>query len=468
MMKLLLDDTQMRKYKLLYYLYYNQEVEVTLSRLSELLQVSKKTILADLNEISKKNYILVNKALIKFSMDKGNLKFTFIKNASILEIRQFFFEQSITFKLLNHFFQHPFIKIKEFTESYYYSLSVVYKKINELKKKIKPYGLEIHSEQGRLYLIGLEEKKRSFYGEFYYYVYGSRSSFLDAERDSAKCYFKKIESETPLDGSIFQKEKLSILIAVSLRRMKLFPLEYKKAYRVRDMLVGNRGQEFLEYTYSSYSKKQIKLEHSWMIHLINEVLGPFVLTDDKALLLEGIKKISTIFNFNLVSEDGEEFKRLMIIYYKEKKNDKNYSILSQLSFQNGPVLEISTNVFLNILKTDKCKEELEHALYSVSIEEAASILKISGVSIKKVKIAFVSEYPEEWHKFLYRKVITLELEQFYEWSSYSSKVEVVLTDNNYPFIGKKKNILISPFPSDAEIKNIQKQLVTYINNHCQN
>lgn len=467
-MKLLLDDTQMRKYKLLYYLYYNQEADVTLSRLSELLQVSKKTILADLNEISKKNYILSKKALIKFNMEKGNIEYTFTKNASILEIRQFFFEQSITFKLLNHFFQNPFIKIKEFTENYYYSLSVVYKKINELKKKIKTYGLEIHSEHGRLYLIGQEERKRSFYGEFYYYIYGSRSSFLDDERDSAKYYLKKIESETPLDGSIFQKEKLSILIAVSFRRMKSFPLKYKKIHRVRNTLVGNKGQEFLEYTYANCSKKQIKLEHRWILHLINEVLGPFIVADDKTLLLEGIDKISDIFKFNLVSEGGKEFKRMMIIYYKEKKNNENYSILSQLSFQNGPVLEISTNVFLNILKTENHKEELEHSLYPVSIEETASILKISGVAIKKIKLAFLSEYPEEWHKFLYRKILTLELEQFYEWSNYSPKVDVVLTDNNYPFIGKKKQILISPFPSDTEIKNVQSKLVAYINNHCKN
>ena len=54
-MDLLLDAMQMRKYKLLSYLYYNQGADLSVATLSNVFQVSKKTIVADLIEMEKKS-----------------------------------------------------------------------------------------------------------------------------------------------------------------------------------------------------------------------------------------------------------------------------------------------------------------------------------------------------------------------------------------------------------------------------
>ena len=78
-------------------------------------------------------------------------------------------------------------------------------------------------------------------------------------------------------------------------------------------------------------------------------------------------------------------------------------------------------------------------------------------------MTFVSEYPKVWEKFLYRKILTLEIEQFYKWSDDFTNADIVITDNVYSFIDDKQLLLISPFPSDREIKKVQNQLISYIN-----
>lgn len=104
-MDLLLDAMQMRKYKLLSYLYYNQGADLSVATLSNVFQVSKKTIVADLIEMEKKSTTIANKAVIRIKIDKGNIQFIISKKTSILEIRQYFLEESIAFKLLINLYQ---------------------------------------------------------------------------------------------------------------------------------------------------------------------------------------------------------------------------------------------------------------------------------------------------------------------------------------------------------------------------
>lgn len=465
--KLLLDGMQIRKYKLIYYLYYNQGSEVSIAMLSELFQVSKKTILADIFELGKKNNSLDDRTFITIKVVKSNVEFKFSNKASILEIRQNFFEQSITFKLLNSFYRQSTFKLMDFSSRYYYSLSVVYKKINELKTNLKSYGLAIQSEHGETFLVGDEEKKRIFYSELYYYVYGDRAFFLDPEKKIAQSYFEQIETKKMLNNTHFQKSKkveLCILIAVSLQRMENFPLKKKKKTNFTiNLLMEQRGLLLLTETYPHFSKVQLKLEHQWMISLISDEVDPYLSIKESSLFYEGLSRIATIFQFCLTSQEGKTFKRMMLMYYKEKKRHKKSSSLSLLSFINGPIVDISSNLFLETLIKENRKEEFDYLIYPLSIEECANILKISGIGIKKLKLTFIGEYPAEWEMFLYRKIVTLELEQFYEWSANLSKADIIVADNWYPFIGRKKLLLMSPLPSDGEIKKIQNQLINHLN-----
>lgn len=466
--QMLFSGTQKRKYRLIYYLYYNQGTSLSIRALGEMLQVSKKTILADLMEIGKKNYIISSKVAITIKIDQGNVNFKFSKRASIFVIRQYFIEQSITFKLLNVFYQERSLKLTEFSVTNYYSLSVVYKKINELKLKLKPYGLEIKSESGRLFLIGPEEKKRYFYGELYYYVFGDRNSFLYREKKLAENYLKKIDPK----NDIFQKKKklkLLILIAISFQRMNQFPLSKTTTDGlVLNRIIENSGQLFLENNYPQFSEVQLKIEHNWILHCINDELCPYISTVEKEPFLEALNTIVTIFKFKLESQEGKDFTQLMLTYYKEKTNFGGSALLSCEFMLNESVLDISSNIFLQVLINENRKKKLEDSLYPLTLEECATILKITGVRVQKFKLGFISEYPEEWEHFLYRKILTLEIDHFYEWSEDVSAMDIVLSDNLYSFIGNKKNILISPCPSEQEIKKIQQELIMYINKKCSN
>lgn len=467
-MKLLLDGTQRRKYLLIYYLYYNQGISVSIIALGEMFQVSKKTIIADLMEIGKKNYTLSNKAVITIKIDQGNVDFKFSKKASILVIRQYFIEQSITFKLLNAFYQEPSIKLTEFSLANYYSLSVAYKKINELKLKLKPYGLGIKSENGRLFFIGDEEKKRCFYGELYYYVFGDRNSFLYHEIKLAEKYLNKIDPKNQLLKKR-KKLKLRVLIAVSFQRMNQFPLsKLNNDGLVLNQLVENSGKLFLENYYSDFSKIQLEIEHNWILHCINDEIFPYISIEEKEIFLEGLNKIAAIFKFKLENQEGKGFMQLMLTYYKEKIIWGKSTLLSYELILNESVLDISSNVFLQILINENRKKNLEDSLYPLTLKECATILKITGVGIKKLKLGFISEYPQEWESFLYRKILTLEVDQFYEWSDDFSTMDIVVSDNLYSFIGNKKIILISAFPTEQEIKKVQKELIMYINNEVSN
>lgn len=462
-MELLLDAMQRRKYQLISYLYYNQGTKISIAMLSQKFQVSKKTVLADLMEIGKKNYITPSKTLIMVIIDKGYVDFKFSKKASILVIRQYFIEQSITFKLLNAFYREHFLKLTEFSRMNFYSLSVVYKKVNELKIKLKPYGLEIKSESGRLFFVGDEERKRCFYGELYYYVYGDRKSFLDHEKKLAENYLQKSDAKNQL----FQKKKilkLSILIAVSFQRMNKFMLsETNTTSFISDSVIEEQGQLFLESKYPHFSSKQLKIENNWILNCIHNELSPCIPTKEKDSLLEGLNEVAAIFKFKLFSQEGKSFTQLMFTYYKEKRNWEKSRILSYEFLKNEAFFDISSNIFLQTLIRENCKKNLERFLYPLTLEECATILKISGVGIKKLKLGFVSEYPEEWERFLYRKIVTLEIDQFYEWSNDFSAMDIIVSDNLYSFIGSKKVLLISPFPSEQEIKKAQKNLIMYIN-----
>ncbi|WP_322809538.1 helix-turn-helix domain-containing protein [Carnobacterium maltaromaticum] len=457
----------MRKYRLVYYLYYHQGSQVSVATLSELFQVSKKTISADFSEIEKKNYVSADKIPITLKIIKGKVVFNFSNKASILEIRQHFFEESITFKLLTAFYKEGSFKLLDFSSSYYYSLSVVYKKINELKINLRPYGLSIQSEYGSIFLTGDEEKKRIFYGRLYYYVYGDRTSFLDPEKKIAKSYFKQIKVKHLWNNTLFQKRKkikLSILIAVSLQRMNNFPLiEKKRTYLFSDLLMDHNGQKLLKENYPGCSKNQLNLERQWMTSFIISELKPYLSIKENSLFNEGLIRISNIFKFHLTSRKGKLFKQMMLMYYKEKKNCKKSSTLPVLSFANGPSVDISSNLYLEVLIKENHKREFEYSIYPLSLEECANILKISGIGTEKIKVTFISEYPPEWGMFLYRKILTLELKQFYEWSDDVLKADIVIADNNYPSINKKNIFLISPLPSDKEIKKLQNNLINHLN-----
>lgn len=461
---LLLDAMQMRKFKLLSYLYYNQGADLSVTTLSKVFEVSKKTIVADLVEMEKKSSAIANKSLIKIKIDKGNVEFIISEKTSILEIRQYFFEQSIAFKLLVVLYQEHFIKLKTFSLTYYYSPSVVYKKVNELKGKLKEYGLTIKSEHGSIYLDGEEEKKRYFYSEIFYYVYGDRNSLLDTEKKIAENYLKK----SKIKSNFIQESKqvrICIFIAVSLQRMKDFPLVKSRLPYFRDsMAIENKFYSFLEDSYPQYSKMQMKIESQWMIKFIYEEINPNMSVVDDPLFFEGLKRVSNLFNFSLTSQEGKEFKQLMIMYCRSKRNNLKNTVFSQLSFPNESVLDISPKIFLQVLIKENYKNEFETLLYPLNLEECSYILKISGIGIKKLKLTFVSEYPKVWERFLYRKILTLEIEQFYKWSDDFTNADIVITDNVYSFIDDKQLLLISPFPSDREVKKVQKQLISYINN----
>lgn len=462
-MDLLLDAMQMRKYKLLSYLYYNQGADLSVATLSNVFQVSKKTIVADLIEMEKKSTTIANKAVIRIKIDKGNIQFIISKKTSILEIRQYFLEESIAFKLLINLYQKQFIKLKNFSLTYYYSPSVVYKKVNELKVKLKGYGLTIKSEHGSIYLGGEEEKKRYFYSEIFYYVYGDRSSLLDTEKKVAENYLKK----SKIRSNLIQESKqvrICIFIAVSLQRMKDFPLVKSRPPFFTDSIAMEKNFYLcLEDSYPQYSKIQLKIESQWMITFIYEEINPNVSEMDNPLFFEGLKRVSNLFNFSLTSQEGKEFKQLMTMYCRSKKNNLKNTVFSQLSFLNESVLDISPEIFLQVLIKENYKNEFETLLYPLNLEECSYILKISGVGIKKLKLTFVSEYPKVWEKFLYRKILTLEIEQFYKWSDDFTNADIVITDNVYSFIDDKQLLLISPFPSDREIKKVQNQLISYIN-----
>lgn len=200
-----------------------------------------------------------------------------------------------------------------------------------------------------------------------------------------------------------------------------------------------------------------------MITFIYEEINPNVSEMDNPLFFEGLKRVSNLFNFSLTSQEGKEFKQLMTMYCRSKKNNLKNTVFSQLSFLNESVLDISPEIFLQVLIKENYKNEFETLLYPLNLEECSYILKISGVGIKKLKLTFVSEYPKVWEKFLYRKILTLEIEQFYKWSDDFTNADIVITDNVYSFIDDKQLLLISPFPSDREIKKVQNQLISYIN-----
>lgn len=464
---LLLDGKQIRKYKLIYYLYYHQGSLVSIATLSDLFKVSKKTIFADLTEIEKKNHAFIDKIPITLKIIKGNVEFKFSDKASILEIRQYFFEESLAFKLLNSFYKQGYFKMMDFSSNYYYSVSVIYKKINELKSKLNHYDLTIQSEQRRTFLAGDEEKKRFFYSELYYYVYGNRSSFLDPEKEIAQNYFKQIDKNEIVENAYFQKNKkikLYILIAVSLQRMKKFPLiKEGNTYFYSNILMGKEGQLLLEEQYPDVSKDQLKLEHQWMVSFINGEIDPCLSIESNSLFFKGLTRIASIFKFDLTSQEGKLFKQMMLMYHKNTLICKKDTILPQLSFQNGISIDISSNLFLEVLIKENNKEEFEYSIYPISLEECATVLKISGVGIEKLRLTFISELPLEWEIVLYRKILTIELEKFYEWSDDLSKSDVIIADTRYSFIDGKKLLLISPVPSDEEINTIQKQLISHLN-----
>lgn len=150
--------------------------ELTYADMLDYLKVTKASLDNDLNSISSRIHSLSDQINIQY--DGQIISLTMSDDYSLQQIYRFYLDQSIKVQLINFLFKHQEFSITQLTFELAISDSSLFRKIKELNKYLKEFGLKIRNGQ----LHGEELQIRYFYYQFYLYI-EDKDTFIDVHAD---------------------------------------------------------------------------------------------------------------------------------------------------------------------------------------------------------------------------------------------------------------------------------------------
>ncbi|MBD7936433.1 helix-turn-helix domain-containing protein [Cytobacillus sp. Sa5YUA1] len=160
-----LDRSIYQKVRVLLFL-YNSRNNCSITEISEYVNISEKTVIKFLEELSK-DFVEINiGAEIEYKNNKS-VQLNTKDNFSIKKMERFYLVQSLTYKACDEIFYNTFDNIGTFAEKNYTSYATMYRRINKIKPLLDQFNLK-YSTQDMSSFHGTETQFRYFYFLFYW------------------------------------------------------------------------------------------------------------------------------------------------------------------------------------------------------------------------------------------------------------------------------------------------------------
>lgn len=167
-----LEKNEVREMTIFNQLVLNKGV-VTFADLLDDLSISKASLEKDIDSLTDR--IQVFNGQVSILYDGKTIELAMSDELSLQHIRRMYLSQSIKIAIINFLFKHQEFSITQLTQELAISESSLFRKIKDLNKHLKPFGIKIRNGQ----MQGEELQIRYFYFQFYRYI--DNQSSLQAE-----------------------------------------------------------------------------------------------------------------------------------------------------------------------------------------------------------------------------------------------------------------------------------------------
>ncbi|MGE6517559.1 helix-turn-helix domain-containing protein [Lysinibacillus sphaericus] len=206
-----LDRSTLQKVQVLHHI-FNEKRYFSSFELAQDMQLSERTILKILSEISLDLQIITDSACIKAKTSKYYL-LDYKDHFSIKTVERHYLQNSLTYKACDEIFHNTFDDITSFSLKHFTSMASMYRRINKIKPLLIQFQLKYTSQQ-MVTLEGNEKQFRYFYYLFYWNsCWGEVWPFTRITREDILKVLKVVNLELP--------ESVIYWLAICLTRAKL-------------------------------------------------------------------------------------------------------------------------------------------------------------------------------------------------------------------------------------------------------
>ncbi|MGE7090162.1 helix-turn-helix domain-containing protein [Lysinibacillus sp. NPDC048646] len=206
-----LDRSTLHKVQVLN-LIYNENRFFSSFELAQVTELSERTILKILAEISLDLQIITEAAYIKEEKPKY-FKLDYQDHFSIKTVERHYLQNSLTYKACDEIFHNTFDDITTFSLENFTSLASMYRRINKIKPLLNQFHLKYKSQQ-MVTLEGTEKQFRYFYYLFYWNsCWGEVWPFTLVTREAIQKVMEEVNIELP--------HSVIYWLAICLTRVKL-------------------------------------------------------------------------------------------------------------------------------------------------------------------------------------------------------------------------------------------------------
>ncbi|MEG2602352.1 MAG: helix-turn-helix domain-containing protein, partial [Carnobacterium sp.] len=213
-----LEKQDIRKIGLFKFLEASYQQRATFSDISENLNISDFILLNTVDELTRD--IEANQLTDCFKLEKTEKHIILKKSgkASVQVLAWLYLKKSHSFKILDEIYRGTFTNIASYSESNFVSYTSVYNRIQELKKILRSYEIELSS---RFKLIGDEMKIRMYFYQVYYERFNRiEFPFEPKKKEVNMLFIQQLEEQLEHSFSEVDKAKLDFFLAVNLNRIQ--------------------------------------------------------------------------------------------------------------------------------------------------------------------------------------------------------------------------------------------------------
>ncbi|MBC2169768.1 HTH domain-containing protein [Listeria booriae] len=403
-------------------------------------------------------------------------------NESIYPIYRRFFQNTITYQILEAIYYEKHHNVTEIAEDLFISVPVAYKLINMLEKNLATLQLSISKKP--IKLVGDEENVRLFY----YYIFSDigdyNAFFPEDELKRIVHYVQQIETSVGENFSISFHYRAIYFIGVTLQRVRL---HHHVTYEPTSQLVTSQNAMLALLLVNEQIEAQEKItlspaEQHWIIRVFfdhvpitfeqAENIGQTMLETKTFLSL--IQELEHEFGIDL--QHDPLFLDMMIqnVEYEHVPNLKHDYLFLQDHRMQEFILENYFNTYLQVKKIYNYFDA-QNAIYQIgttrNIMDTVIFMitkKVYALTQKAKVCVLVTSRGDIWSNFLKTlienhfgsRVVIREVSSILKIDSNIWKdADFIIADFDFKY-NHVPNIIIDPIPSQRDFENIERFLVT--------
>lgn len=476
-MKTFLTASSLKKVKLLEYL-LESNTWCSTKELAEVMGVTEKSILNYLDEFEQL-FKETNQKIQLFNDRNKNVQILKEEDFPIYPIYLKFYRASYNYKLIDFMFQNPHLRLTDYADSQFTSISTVSRYAKLLKQYFSRYRLDFLPY--RLDLKGSEVNIRSFY---YYFYWNSTREITNswpfkADLKKIKAYITNFEEVYGIELEPLQWKTFAYWMAITLERSSHAPVQIELA---KKKVVDNDPSFALMRKWHLIGKLPLKESELYFLYQVIYSFGiidgnsnyenSYTLAHQKSqtasyqAVVNLAKVVKEYFNFQLATTDLElvfnfiAFHERSAFFFGNTDVFFNRSYITELEAERPRECQIMNNFHQELLKN--ASESVEKLLsnWQQLFLNYYFVLDYYGLFVKQavpIKILVKDDVHHTHRLWLMNKIrayfghsFTFE---FFDYKTPVSQVDLVIS-NFYVNTGDTPLILMKVLPTERNWRQL--------------